>query len=77
MAATDELLDRLAERNVVLPTPVQCRAIRIAANATQQDEADAVGVDRATIARWENGTRSPRGALARRYAEVLEALRRA
>jgi transcriptional regulator with XRE-family HTH domain len=34
-------------------------SIRQAAGTTQQQLADAVGVDRVTVARWESGNRTP------------------
>jgi transcriptional regulator with XRE-family HTH domain len=34
-------------------------AIRQAAGKTQQEIANAVGVDRVTVARWETGNRTP------------------
>lgn len=58
-----------------LPPPAVARAIRDAANVSQQQIADELGVNRVTIARWELGTRSPRGELRLRYIELLEQLR--
>jgi transcriptional regulator with XRE-family HTH domain len=51
------------------------RAIRIAAGVTQQQLADEIPAHVTTIARWENATRRPRGAMRARYAELLEQLR--
>jgi transcriptional regulator with XRE-family HTH domain len=55
-----------------LPTAAEARAIREAAGITQQQIGDVVGVDRATICRWESGKRRPRGANVRFYFAVLK-----
>ncbi len=71
---TAELIDQLrAARR--LPTPAACRAIRLAAGATQLQLADALGADRVSIARWETGERSPRGEMRLRYIALLDELR--
>lgn len=69
MALMDEV--RAARR---LPVPDMARAIRRAAGVEQSRMADELGVHRVTIARWEAGTRSPRGSLRARYADLLAAL---
>jgi DNA-binding transcriptional regulator YiaG len=58
-----------------LPPPAIARAIRDAAGVSQQQVADELGINRVSLARWELGTRSPRGALRLRYIELLDALR--
>jgi DNA-binding transcriptional regulator YiaG len=58
-----------------LPTPTVARAIRAAVGVTQQQLAEELGVGRVTVARWESGTRTPRGELRSRYVELLEELR--
>lgn len=51
------------------------RAVRRAARLTLREVAAAVGAaSAATVYRWEKGERSPRGALALRYALLLEEL---
>ena len=60
-----------------LPTPGQARKIRVLAGVSQQRLADELEVDRVTVARWESGERSPRGALRAKYAELLGELQRA
>ncbi len=40
----------------------------------QSDLSQELGVDRATVARWELGTREPRGEMRERYAALLRAL---
>lgn len=47
---------------------------RIARDLPIGEIARAVGVDTATVWRWENGKRSPRGERAVRYAKVLASL---
>ena len=71
-ARVDDLVAKL--RAKVLPPPDVCRSIRIASGATQDEVAEAIGVDRATVSRWESGSRSPRGDIRRRYAEVVDVL---
>jgi transcriptional regulator with XRE-family HTH domain len=66
------LLDALRRRD--LTRPPFAAAIRRGAGATQDDVASELGVGRVTIARWEAGTRRPRGALRDRYAALLETL---
>jgi DNA-binding XRE family transcriptional regulator len=76
MLSIDEILHQAAARNVPLPPPPLRRATRTAAGLSQAEVAAVTGVDRATIARWELGTREPRGDLRVTYARVLEAIRR-
>ncbi|MDQ3326232.1 MAG: helix-turn-helix domain-containing protein [Actinomycetota bacterium] len=71
-----QLLDEVARRRRV-PAPAVARAIRVEAGVSQQRLADEVGVHRMTVARWEAGERRPRGAMAARWAEVLDSLREA
>jgi predicted transcriptional regulator len=54
-----------------LPAPAVRRALRDNAGLTQQDVADVCGVSRVSIARYEAGTRDPRGAVQARYVELL------
>jgi DNA-binding XRE family transcriptional regulator len=70
----NDLLARVRERNVPLPPPRVRRARRQAAELSQDDVAGFVGVNRASVARWELGLREPRDELRRRYAELLEEL---
>jgi len=55
----------------------RCRQIREHANVSQGEVARAVGVEPATVCRWEAGQRMPQGDAAIRYLEVLEALAKA
>ena len=57
-----------------LPEPAIRRMIRERAEISQADLARAVGVGRATVARWEAGTRTPGRRVLGRYLEVLNQL---
>ena len=68
-----ELLEEL--RHVRrLPPPTLARAIRKAAEVSQERMADELGVHRVTVARWEAGQRRPRGRLLHAYVALLDAL---
>lgn len=54
----------------------EARRIRQAARLSLADVAGAIGVDLTAISRWERGERSPRGAAALRYGELLDRLER-
>jgi len=62
-------------RKVDLPSPSVCRALRLAVGLSQQDVAQAVGVDRASVARWELGSREPTEPWRSTYQQVLDELR--
>lgn len=64
---------RTAQRRVLVPPRLR-REIRRAAGLSQSDVARALGVDRATVSRYESGDRTPRRELAERYAELLRRL---
>lgn len=49
-------------------------AIRKVAGVSQADVARELGVNRVTVARWELGTRRPRGELLVRYCDLLDEL---
>lgn len=53
----------------------KARGIREAARLSRGDVARSLGVNETTVARWELGLRSPTGAAAVRYLELLDALR--
>lgn len=50
------------------------RAIRLEAHASCAEVGASIDVDQATVWRWENGQRQPRGEAALRYAAVLRLL---
>jgi len=53
----------------------RARTIRESARLSRGDVARSIGVNETTVARWELGLRSPTGAAAVRYLELLNALR--
>ena len=57
-----------------LPSPAMARAIRLAADVSQERIAAELGVHRVTVARWEAGARRPRGQHRAAYAELLRQL---
>jgi transcriptional regulator with XRE-family HTH domain len=69
-----EVLARHERAAVLLPPATARRVLRESAGLTQQDLADALGVRRATIARYELSQREPHGDLRRRYAAALKFL---
>ena len=60
-----------------LPSRALARAIREEAGVSQKRMAEELGVHPVTVARWELGTRRPRGRTLKAYVEVLAALRQA
>jgi transcriptional regulator with XRE-family HTH domain len=63
-----------AKRSRSLPSAPACRLLRERAGLTQEHIAQALGVSRATISRYETGDRKPRGVVRLRYVEVLDRL---
>jgi HTH-type transcriptional regulator/antitoxin MqsA len=73
----DDALDALLARQARLrrlPDPSIRRALREHHGLSQGQLADLLGVDRASVSRYESGDRSPRPSIAERYLEVLERL---
>jgi transcriptional regulator with XRE-family HTH domain len=58
-----------------LPPPSKCRQLRLRAGITQTAVAEVVEVNRASVSRWEAGSRIPTGANLVHYLEVLDLLR--
>ncbi|MFI1568343.1 helix-turn-helix transcriptional regulator [Streptomyces sp. NPDC020490] len=58
----------------VLPPPRVRQQLRLAAGLTQQEVADAVGVKRLAVARWELGEASPRRPHRATYVHLLKRL---
>lgn len=69
----DDLRARL-HRRATLPSPAARRAIRLAAGATLDEVARAVGVSHEAIRLYEAGRRFPKDANLARYAACLAAL---
>ena len=57
-----------------LPEPYLRRTLRVAAGIAQVDVAEHCGVSRETVARWENGTRTPSGDRLLRYSRLMNRL---
>ncbi len=57
-----------------LPPPERAREIRSTAGVSRARLATELGVHEVTIARWERGTRVPRGRLRVEYARLLRSL---
>lgn len=72
-SGTLALLDEV-RASVRLPTPQEAKRIRKAAHVTQERLAEALGVHRVSVARWEAGEREPQGELRAVYATVLREL---
>lgn len=68
-----KLID-LAKAKLNLPPPEARRAIRESLGLPQGAIGEQLGVSGATIGRWENGTREPRGELLLRYSTLLRDL---
>ena len=73
MSSIDALLARSRDRRR-LPEPAIRKHIRERAQLSQADVAAALGVDRATVSRYESGSRQPRGAHLDAYLQVLDRL---
>jgi DNA-binding transcriptional regulator YiaG len=67
------LLDE-ARLAVSLPPPADRMAIRRRAHVSRERLAAELGCHIISVARWERGTRNPRGELRRRYARLLQLL---
>ncbi|MCM2394401.1 helix-turn-helix transcriptional regulator [Streptomyces albipurpureus] len=67
----DALLEGLDD---VLPPPRVRSQLRLAANLTQQEIADAVGVKRLAVVRWELGKSNPRRPQRQAYIHLLKRL---
>lgn len=68
------MLERTRTRR--LPPPAVRRALRERVGLTQADIASVLGVDRATVSRYETGKRTARGDLATAYRALLDRLAR-
>ena len=75
MSVLDELLEEARARDSVPPVELR-RLLRERVGLTQAELGRALGVDAATISRWEAGLRSPRGQSRGAYARLLERLAR-
>ncbi len=71
----DQLISRARVRSA-LPTPPVRRLIREQSSLTQSDVARVLGVDRASVSRWESGEQFPRGSVREAYVQLLDRLQR-
>ncbi|MEU6680940.1 helix-turn-helix transcriptional regulator [Streptomyces sp. NPDC046925] len=60
--------------DATLPPPSVRQQLRIAAGLTQAEVADAIGVQRVAVARWEAGLTKPHRGNRLRYAHFLKRL---
>ena len=75
MSAIDALLAEAHARQTLPPVEIR-RLLRQRLGISQQELADALGVSRAALSRWETGDRAPRGQSRIAYAEALQRLAR-
>lgn len=71
---TTERVRALLRAPADLPEPDRLRSLRESAGISQQELATALGVTRAAVSHWENGTRSPRGEMRHRYVSAIRVL---
>jgi DNA-binding transcriptional regulator YiaG len=79
MVNLDDIVEQAREQARLrreLPTRRRRKAIREAVGLSQAAFARALGVDPATVCRWESGVREPRGSQLARYLEALDQLAR-
>jgi len=74
--AATNMLDTIHAR-LSLPPPAVCKMFRVAARLTLPEAAAEIGVDRATLVRWESGRTTPRISNGNfdRYAAFIARLR--
>lgn len=70
-ALLDVMVRKAAIERGTTPDPIVCRLIRRRAGLTQAQLANAIGVSRPVLARWETGARTPKGANRSRYLLAL------
>ncbi|MET9325107.1 helix-turn-helix domain-containing protein [Streptomyces sp. NPDC003038] len=66
-------IDALVEEDT-LPAPQIRQQLRLAAGLTQAEVADAIGVQRLAVARWEAGLTQPHRGNRLKYAHLLRKL---
>ncbi|MER7927028.1 helix-turn-helix transcriptional regulator [Streptomyces sp. NPDC096057] len=74
VTVAEQIRSRLRIRRE-LPSPEECRALRIASGITQGELATAIGVTRQAVTQYESGTRRPQGRTLDAYAEAIQTLR--
>ena len=73
MDLLSQFLEQARQRRS-LPPPAVRRVLREQAGLSQHDVALALGIDRATVSRYESGQRAPRRRLVARYISLLARL---
>ena len=68
-----QLIENSRRRKMLVPPELR-RSIRQRARLSQGEIAQVLGIDRASVSRWESGQRTPRGLLAENYIKLLDAL---
>jgi DNA-binding transcriptional regulator YiaG len=68
-----EAIERAQHRRS-LPSPVECRLLRLRAGLSQSEIAESIGTTAATVSRYETGHRCPRGPILDRYIAACEEL---
>ncbi|WP_432068622.1 helix-turn-helix transcriptional regulator [Streptomyces sp. C10-9-1] len=66
-------VDAMVDANI-LPSPHVRQQLRVAAGLTQAEVADAIGVQRVAVARWEAGLTRPHRSNRLKYAHFLRRL---
>ncbi|MFD9511267.1 helix-turn-helix transcriptional regulator [Streptomyces mirabilis] len=77
MSTAQELpkpIESLLNRAVGLPGPAERARLRLAGNLTQAEVAEALGVHRVQVVRWETGRAEPRQPHRQAYAQLLHGL---
>ena len=69
-----EVLAEKIKKKRDFPPPGVRRRLRESAGLTQQDFAGFLGVDRASVSRYETDTRAPSGEILSRYIRLLNRL---
>lgn len=65
------LREKIAQAARRTPSGRLARELRRSAGLTQADVAQALGVNRVTVTRWETGVQRPHGELRDRWADLL------
>jgi DNA-binding transcriptional regulator YiaG len=76
MSIAIEQLMQDAKRSRSLPAPPVRRYLREQVGLSQEAVAEALGIGRTAVTRWETGSREPRGAVRLEYVELLERMAR-
>ncbi|WP_424217721.1 helix-turn-helix domain-containing protein (plasmid) [Streptomyces sp. BI20] len=74
MPNLNDAVDALLEQSLDLPAPAARARLRKAAKLTQEQVAEALGVTRYQVIRWERGTAEPRQPHLAAYRRLLDGL---